>query len=163
MFILGHISFPSLIFIAIAEIFRIEYTSLHIILLTIFSVLPDIDMIYLFIKSRRQNRVLSHHDFFTHWPIIYLPFLLLLILHHNIYTIIMAFGVYSHLIMDTFASGKGIKWAFPLSRRYYNFFASKTAGKENTLWLKTYRSTTFFKMEIVGFLLLVYILLFVHA
>jgi hypothetical protein len=159
MFILGHLSFPSIIFIAVAEIFGIEYTYLHIILLMLFSVLPDIDIVYAVIKSRTIHNKYSHHEFFTHWPVTYSPLIMLMLLHPNIYTAVMVLGVYSHMIMDTFISGKGIMWSQPLSRKYYNFFAGRTTGKENTDWLRAYVKTASFKTEIVGFLLLMYFLM----
>ena len=160
---LAHLSFPYIILVIVSYLLGINITGEHIILLLIFSVLPDFDLVVHFIikktKGEKFSFNINHHKWLSHWPIFYAPFLILFIIHPSITTFVMMYGLYSHLLLDTFADGHGIMWLKPLSKKWFNYFAEKTRGKLGLKWLKAYTKTVFYKTErITAIIMMLHIL-----
>ena len=56
MIILSHIAYPSLIFMILANLLGIEYSISHLMILIVFSMLPDIDLLFhLFVKKENYD------------------------------------------------------------------------------------------------------------
>lgn len=156
---LGHISYPTLVFMLFAYVFKIGYSFSDIMLLIFFSMLPDLDIVVHYIlNSGKIDNNARHHAWFTHWPITYTPFLILFLIYHNMNFFLMTFGIYFHLLLDIFFSGDGIMWFYPFSKKYFNFFADKTKNRIGFEWLAAYKKLPIFKIDIISFSALMFIL-----
>ncbi|MFX1294433.1 MAG: metal-dependent hydrolase [Promethearchaeota archaeon] len=130
-------------------------TGLGIAFGIIFGLIPDFDII-LFLKdllkgdkSKRLGKTFKHHEFPTHYPILYSPLIILVIFIPNIYTITIITTIYLHLLLDTFYTSDGIKWLYPFNRKFYVLLSDKTIGKQGAYWEKAYKTTIFFKLEFI--------------
>ena len=85
----------------------------------------------------------------THFPIVYSPLIILVILLPNIYTISIVTVIYVHLFVDSFCTSDGIKWLYPFNKKYYGFLNDKTKGKHGILWQNEYMTTPLYKIEFV--------------
>ncbi|MCF8215885.1 MAG: metal-dependent hydrolase [Chlorobium sp.] len=88
------------------------------------SVAPDTDMIYYYLFDYRQY---SHHQYVTHFPLLWLFFLLLSfvwILFHKkwgqypVYAVIFTLGGFVHILMDTIVGGSMLLLA-PFDYRHF--------------------------------------------
>jgi hypothetical protein len=158
MQILAHTSFPYLLFIIGTFLLGINVRGEHILLLLLFTMLPDLDLVVQFItgliKKQPFDFNVNHHKWPSHLPIYYSPFIILFIFFPSVTTFVMMYGVYSHLLLDTLADSHGIMWFFPYSKKWFNYVAEKTRGKQGIRWLKAYSQTVFFKTEQVTFIVM---------
>ena len=155
MTILGHITIPLFLYINYSNFTGNEIEIIKVATLVTSSVLPDLDIFYqLFTNKSKIKNNFRHHKWFTHWPIFYLPFLFLSLFIDSEFLKIMVFGIYSHLILDSFSAGDGIMWLFPFSKKFTNFFSSQTNGHHGKEWLEIYTKTPTFKLEILFALLM---------
>ena len=121
-----------------------------------FSILPDFDVIYYFIKSKgrlKLNMKYQHHlNSLSHFPIIFSPVIIIFIIclitnFYPLYSLISVIGIYcGHFLFDTIASGDGIMWGKnPFKRnkyaRFINKYCSKTDGYHGRYWDARYRQT----------------------
>lgn len=105
-----------LLSLGVAEYFGVEATPLLIAFGIACALLPDIDVITLPFGT-------WYHRTFTHYPIIYLPLVVLAYIFLNpLYATIFTLAVYAHLIHDTFGIGWGVAWLWPFSERKFLFF-----------------------------------------
>ena len=161
MIILSHASYPSLLFIIIAKLFHIQYSFSDLLILIFFSILPDFDFLfYRFIKRKKYDSNFQHRKWFTHWPITYIPLLILLFFFPSLELFLVCFGIFSHLILDTFLAGDGIMWFYPLSKKFFNFFAKSTNGHHGPEWFNIYKKMTIYKIDILAFVILLLVLFF---
>ncbi len=89
----------------------------HLFLYT-FSTLPFCH--YLVEKSKKRKEFIEatrHHRLPSHWPLIYLPLLFLLLFFPNTKLIVVCFGIYSHFILDTLSGG--VRWFAPFSQKSF--------------------------------------------
>lgn len=136
-------------------VFGVTPTLLGIALAILFALLPDIDGILLIIrrikgeKSKAFGAEFKHHEYPTHFPIIYSPLIILAIVLPNIYTISIVTGIYLHLFLDSFYTSDGIKWLYPLKDKYYGSLSEGIKGKHGMFWQSEYMGTPFYKLEFV--------------
>lgn len=127
-----------LLSILVGTIFNIDISAFWIISGILFALLPDIDMVSYFIKTRILKKPVDDHRSFTHYPIVYLP---LIIATYFIvgapYSVLFALCVYFHFIHDTLWLGWGISWFWPITSRKFKFFPDKH-GKISSQFLMTW-------------------------
>lgn len=156
---LGHVSCPTLLFILIAQLFNIQYSWSDLLILIFFSILPDFDFLfYRFVKKKNFDSDFDHHKWFTHWPITYTPLLILLLFFPRLKLFLICYGLYFHLILDTFLAGSGIRWLYPFSKKALNLFAKKTNSYHGEEWFKVYKKTVMWKTEIGALAILIIVL-----
>lgn len=132
---------------------------LIVFLIVFFGLFPDLDGFYWKIKEKQKmDTKFQHHLYYwTHWPISYIPLILIFIVCviFNFYPelfLIPVIGIYcGHLIPDSISTGDGIMWGkLPWKKtryaRYTNLFSSKTDGYHGGFWSARYRKTIFFKI-----------------
>jgi hypothetical protein len=127
-----------------------------------FSLLPDFDAIYYFLKSKGRLKLTmeyQHHlNSLTHFPLIFTPVIIIFILsvilnYYPLFFLISVVGLYGgHFIIDSIASGDGIMWGKnPFRRKKYARFTNKysdnTDGYHGRYWDVRYRQT---KMAKIG-------------
>ncbi|MHA1129452.1 MAG: metal-dependent hydrolase [Candidatus Helarchaeota archaeon] len=121
----------------------------------VFGLLPDFDVFLVLPELIRRDRSVvkgtkfRHHEFPSHYPLLYSPFILLVIFLPSIITFTMITALYLHLIGDSFCSSNGVQWLAPFSHRYTNFLSSKTQDKHGGYWAQAYQTTIFYKLEFV--------------
>jgi hypothetical protein len=128
---------------------------LGIALSILFGLLPDFDMV-IFLKyiikgerSKLSGTTFKHHEFPTHFPLLYSPLIVVAIIIPHIYTLSMVTAVYLHFFMDTFYTSDGIKWLYPFNKKFYLLSSAKTGGKQGIYWEKEYQTTFFYKLEFI--------------
>lgn len=155
MTILSHASYPSLLFIIITRLLYIQYSLSDLLILIFFSILPDIDFLfYKFIKRKKYDSNFQHHKWFTHWPITYVPLLILLLFFPSLKLFLICYGLFSHLILDTFLAGDGMMWFYPFSKKFFNIFAKKTNNHHGPEWFNIYKKIFIWKIDILAFAVL---------
>ena len=162
----SHIAYPYIIANTVAWLLGVKLTLQENLLLILFSILPDIDLVIHWVQTRitgiKFNPGINHHLWPSHWPITYTPLLLALLIWPNTTLLLMTFGIYSHLILDTIACSWGIMWFYPFSKHWYNYFSLKFKGiNDGLLWRRKWNTTTFHLVEMISlFLVAVHILFF---
>ncbi|MFH0868295.1 MAG: metal-dependent hydrolase [Candidatus Woesearchaeota archaeon] len=160
MFITAHIAYPTLIFMLIANLFNINYSSTHILILIFFSILPDLDnLVYGIITRSKKNLYGPHRKWFTHWPITYTPFLVLLCFKPSLVLALICFGIYFHFFLDTFLSEDGMMWLAPFSKKFFIFSKINLKERGGNFWFREYRKKLIFKVEVFSFVFLIIALL----
>jgi hypothetical protein len=104
------------------------------------ALLPDIDMLwYWYAKKYRTSKVLDNHRSITHYPVVYIPVVLVLYFYFGFHiAIVFSLLVLYHLVHDTFFIGWGVKWFWPVSQRSFKIFPDrngKVTGKLMLSWL----------------------------
>ena len=135
--------------------------SYYFIAIIFFSIFPDFDAIYYFIKNKGRMKLTmkyQHHlNSLTHLPLIYSPFIIVFIISlitnfYPLYFLISVVGIYcGHFLFDTIASGDGIMWVKnPFKRhsyvRFINIYCGKTDGYHGRYWDARYRQTKICKI-----------------
>ncbi len=164
----SHIAYPYIIANIVALIFGAPLTFEQNILLILFCLLPDFDYVISWLHKKftgmRFHAGVNHHEWASHWPISYIPLALLFIIMPNTYTLLMLFGILSHLALDSFACAWGVMWLYPFSTRWFNYQAARfkdiTDGVE---WLRVWSKTNYFRVELVALsLTAVHLFIFVY-
>jgi len=78
---------------------------------------PDIDMLYFHLIDKGK---IHHHEYFTHYPIVWFGLLALYLLYFNIYYFIFILNGCMHLILDSLVGD--ILWLAPFSHKYFSLF-----------------------------------------
>ena len=148
----SHIAYPYIIINLLTYITPLKVTPAQNLLLAVFSILPDSDYLirYLVAKIRREKIRLNevqHHKWPSHWPISYLPLLVIFLMTPSVTTFLMVFGVYSHLVLDLIATGDGIMLFYPFKKNFYMILSKHTKGKMGWEWVKTYKKLRVYKLE----------------
>jgi len=127
-----------------------------IFLIVFFSIVPDLDSIYYYIKLKGKielNMKFQHHyTSFMHYPLVYVPFIIAFVISlifdfFPLYFLIPVVGIYiGHFLFDTIACGDGIMWCknpFKKDRyaRFINLCCSKTDGYHGKYWNARYQQT----------------------
>lgn len=159
MIFLAHAAYPALLFAIFAKFSSTTYSLFDFLILIFFSILPDLDFLfYKIFKKGKYDSDFQHHQWPSHWPIIYLPLFILLILFPNLKLFLICYGLLSHFIMDTFLSGDGIMWLYPFSKRFFSLCDKKTKGCHGIKWFKLYKKKTIYKIDLLGFVALLFLL-----
>ncbi len=156
----SHIAYPYIIANTIAWLLGVKLTLKQNLLLMLFSVLPDVDLLIHWLQTRitniKFNPGINHHLWPSHWPISYVPLVLIMIIWPSTTTILMVFGIYSHLVLDSIACAWGIMWFYPFSKHWYNYFALKFRGiNDGFSWLKKWNQTGFHTAELISLALVI--------
>jgi hypothetical protein len=106
-------------------VFKTEATPVALGLSALAGLLPDVDgLVAMMVKRQRplQQKV-QHHRYVTHTPLFYLVLTMLLSLVAPLETTVV-FGVlmFTHLVLDSWATDDGIMWLWPVGRRQYALF-----------------------------------------
>ncbi len=140
----------------------------------IFGLFPDFDGIYYLIKKRGEGGIdteFQHHLYYwTHWPISYIPVIILFIfsLIFNFYPeyfLMPVVGIYGgHLFFDSISCGDGIMWGkIPWKKeqygRYINLMPDGSDGYHGVYWEARYRKTIISKIGNIAVLISVVILI----
>jgi hypothetical protein len=136
-------------------ILGIAPTFLGIVVGVVFGVLPDFDVLIMLFSAMRGGKFkmdgldFKHHEFPSHFPLIYSPLIVIVIIFPNIYTFTMISALYLHLFVDSFYTSDGIKWLYPFKDKYYSLQSEKIKGKHGILWAFEYKKTPLYKLEFV--------------
>lgn len=99
------------------------------------ALLPDIDIFWYGIKRLLGSEQHDHRSF-THYPLLYIPVIgLVYIFFGGMPAVVLALGVYLHLLHDTIGMGAGIAWLAPFSYRKYQLWPV-TEGDGH--WIRNY-------------------------
>lgn len=147
---LAHASYPfmaaNIVAYAIGKPLSLEL-SLWIIL---FSLIPDFDYGVDFLQKKLRGEKYTippfHHAWPSHWPIVYTPLIFASIIWPAPYVIAATASIYMHLFMDMFFCSEGIMLLYPVSKRWYNFFAGRTQAKPGMLWNRAYNLLKVFRV-----------------
>lgn len=140
---------------------------IYSLLILLFGNLPDFDSIYWHLKGGKYDNHFQHHLYFwSHWPMAYLPLLILTIITFftNLlfdFMFVMVIGIYMHLVGDTACCGDGMMWGkIPWKKDqfavFFNFFSSKTDGYHGAYWTARWKTTAMFqiaRIEAVGIII----------
>lgn len=159
MHFLAHLSYPYVLAngaaLALGKTIPWQYN----IILILFSLFPDIDVVFDFVKqmfsSKKYKVPLVHHQNPTHWPIVYVPLLVLALITLEPFLLMAAGAIYLHLFMDTFFCNQGVMWFYPFKRKWFNFFARETRRKLGWAWNDAYRKLGIYNIDKFAFSLLV--------
>lgn len=91
----------------------------------ILAITPDIDV---FIQKIAENKTDSNHRKFTHYPIFLVPLFFTLYYFSSFWACLIFSCFLVHFIHDSAGNEEnkwGIKWIWPLSENYYQFFGKK--------------------------------------
>jgi len=148
-----------------------------VFLIVFFSMIPDLDIFYGGLKKgglKNLDENFQHHYFsLAHYPIIYIPFVLLFIItliveFYPRYFLIPVVGIYiGHFVFDTIACGDGIMWGKnPLKKekyaRFINIFHHKTDGYHGMYWDARYRQTFIGKLGNIAVIVSAFIIQVFH-
>jgi hypothetical protein len=146
---------------------------IYSLLIILFGNLPDFDSIYWHFKGGKFDNHFQHHLYFwSHWPIAYLPVVILTLiafLTHFLFDLmfVAVFGIYMHLIADTACCGDGMMWGkVPWKKDqfaiFYNFFSSKTDGYHGSYWTARWRTTLMFQIGRIEGIIIIFFLIWLQ-
>ncbi len=130
-----------------------------VLLIVILGAFPDFDAIYWLIKKRGSGGAIDtefqHHLYFwTHWPISYIPLIIIFIVSLIFdffpeyffpeYFLVPVVGIFGHLLFDSISCGDGIMWGkIPWKKdryaRFVNLFPGNCDGYHGFYWEARYR------------------------
>lgn len=116
--------------IFLSHIFKTDLSPWFITGGVLFSLLPDVDLFAeLAQRGRIGGRVQGHHRELTHFPLTYLPALVLVyFIFGKIWSLLFGLCVFLHFLHDSVGMGWGIKWWWPFSNKSYKFFSEKNGN-----------------------------------
>ncbi|UYP44595.1 hypothetical protein NEF87_000880 [Candidatus Lokiarchaeum ossiferum] len=129
-------------------------------LIIIWGNFPDIDALFHLLQKKDPNDMnFQHHlEYWTHWPISYIPIFLMAIISwilnwQSEFFLFLVVGILSHLIADSACCGDGLMWRkIPWKSNQFspfvNLFSSKTDGYHGGYWVPRWRQTIMFKISI---------------
>ena len=132
-----------------------------------FGTFPDLDGLVFALKGKdpNSNNFQHHMYFWSHWPISYLPVIILFLISWvlNWYPqifLLPAVGIYTHLLSDSACCGDGMMWTkVPWKKDqfapFYNFFSRQTDGYHGGYWQVRWRRTWMYKIAQVEGLVII--------
>jgi hypothetical protein len=112
--------------IFIARTLDISMSLLFPIMGALFVLLPDIDMLIYWYRTRVIKKPQDDHRSWTHYPVVYVPISILVYVTFGLfYGTLFTACIYFHLIHDTVWLGWGISWLWPISSRKFKCFPDK--------------------------------------
>jgi len=164
MHALAHISYPyilvNLVAILIGKPIPLEYN----VMLILFSMIPDGDYIINFlmqkIEGKKYKVPLNHHSWPSHWPIVYVPLLIVALVTMSPFFLLGISAIYLHLFMDLFFDSDGMMLFYPFSKKKYKFFSKNTKNTLGLDWNKAYSKLLIYKVDRWAFLIFVLMFIF---
>ncbi len=161
----SHVAYPYLFVFFLSKVFGFQVSLFHYLLLIVASMIPDFDYVIHWFYTKLTGRFfrldVNHHEWPSHWPIVYSPFLLWFLLSPSVTSFVLFFGVYSHLLLDSVACLWGIRWLAPFSNRWFNYAVANLNHHKSALsWLKAWKSSRFRVAELVALSLVIIHLFF---
>jgi len=149
--IISHFSWAVVLFKIVAWILQIKYGFSDLLLLIFSSTLPDFDFFFhRIVRKKGLDSDFRHHEWPTHWPLVYSPVILIAIIFPSLRTILICFGCFLHFVMDSFFTADGIMWLAPISKKSFLFCGKETMGNYHGWdWFKRYRKLWIYKLDIV--------------
>ncbi len=145
---LAHICGSYILLLVYYNFFAFNESFLVTIVCLVFSLVPDLDLIYFFRKGS-----VMHHNWITHTPMPYfLLSMTIFLLFEKEIGLGILIGAMSHMFMDCIGSGDGIMLLWPISKRKFALFRLNSHGFE---WLKKYVRNFGF-LELLLFFLTIY-------
>ena len=110
-----------------SHVFHIQITPVFVLLNIVLSYLPDTDVpVELLQRGRLGGREHGSHRGLTHYPILYLvTTTILYFVLGSSWAVIFFVNTFTHLLLDSFGSGWGLKWFWPVSTDQYKLFTNK--------------------------------------
>ena len=148
----AHFSYPFLLWLLISIIFGHLVTTQEAFMVLFAALAPDIDfLLEIYLTRKNPNKISNHHNFITHAPLFYMPFVIGIGIWNIKYGILVFYGLATHFLMDTLISPRGIKWLYPFKGKYYSL-TDFTKGIEDTnKWLKAYKKLPIYKYDNIAF------------
>lgn len=119
----------------LVNLFNLEYQLVYYIFGIIFSIILDLDALDEFVKfgnvSASKERPKDHRDGF-HYPIIWIIVGIIFIFINNFWGTLFLTSIMVHFLNDSWGTGWGIQWLWPLSNRSYKFFSRKNVDADVT-------------------------------
>ncbi|PIN81152.1 hypothetical protein COV13_02150 [Candidatus Woesearchaeota archaeon CG10_big_fil_rev_8_21_14_0_10_32_9] len=151
MHLMSHLAYPYILLNLFAGIVGGNIPIEYVIVFVFFSVLPDFDYLLDLIRQKTKRKKYEvpghHHSWPSHWPIVYSPLILVAAITQDAFFILAAIAVFIHLAMDMFFCNEGVMFFYPFSKKWYNFFAENTKGKEGLDWNKAYNKLVIHKFD----------------
>lgn len=110
--------------IIVSKLFSLELTPLLVGAGIGSALLPDIDFIYSLARNGHSNhRAVAKHRDIIHYPLIYLPFGVLLAMPFGFqWSLLFLLASLGHFLHDSIGIGWGIPWLWPFINKNYSFF-----------------------------------------
>ncbi len=137
-----------------------------VLLIVISGMIPDFDTIYWYVKKRGEHQIntteFQHHLYFwTHWPISWIPLIILFIISllfnfYPEYFLVPVVGIYGgHFLFDSISCGDGLMWGkIPWKKeqygRYINLLPDGPDGYHGVYWEARYRKTFISKIGTIA-------------
>ena len=126
-------------------------------IIVICSILPDFDGLFFVFKGKDpHSNEFQHHLYFgTHWPITYIPLIVIFIITWIFnwipeFFLALVVGVYGHLLADSACCGDGLMWTKSYDRTkfapFINLFSKQTDGYHGGYWTVRWRKTKMYKI-----------------
>lgn len=99
---------------------------------------PDIDALVWLVRSRgRIDEWMHRHRDLLHYPLLFVPVAALVgwTIQGSMGAVLLAGCSFAHFLHDSGSEGWGIRWLWPLDRRYFQFVRS-TGGWERRIWTR---------------------------
>lgn len=140
--VLTDVGMGIIIFHLMGKLFHYEFSLYFYLVGIFFSLLPDSDLFLM-----KTGMVKDHHQFPTHYPLVFMPTICLLVfgiilitgvVHPAFWTSVAALCLFFHYLDDTWGrtSGIGLRWFMPWDRRYYSFCPSRILTEEEVKEIK---------------------------
>ncbi len=157
----AHVSYPFLLAIIVGTFFHYNFSVFQLLVIMLFAWLPDFDYpVALYLSKKYPNKKIRHHEFITHSPLFYLPFLLIIALFDWEIAFLAFYGLLTHFIMDSLIAPDGIRWFYPFSRKYYLWTGYTKGIFETEAWLRAYKKLLIYKLDNIAFLLTIILVIY---
>lgn len=115
-----------------------EPTATHLFIGIACALLPDLDFLYHYVKTRETSAYKAHpydHREGLHYPLLFIPIgsVLFFAIFGPVYATFFCLGALSHFLHDSVGIGWGIKWLYPLVKKNYKFFCDKNGSPSSQL------------------------------
>ncbi|MFW5853399.1 MAG: metal-dependent hydrolase [Patescibacteria group bacterium] len=114
--------------ILITHIFDIDYSILYLFFGILFSILPDLDAIDEFFKYKSvaasKDRPKDHRDGW-HYPVIWVFVGVVITILDSFWGVFFLSSIIVHFLNDSWGTGWGIQWLWPISNKSYKFLSHK--------------------------------------
>jgi len=134
-----------------------HFSFFDLIKLTLFSILPNLNFLTGQL-AEKLHRPSQHHQWLSHQPFTYLPFVIFLFFYPNPKLFLACFGLYSHFILDTLFGGR-IMWLYPFSSKFFGLFSEKFKNYSGLDYFRAYKKSLIYKIDILAFFTLLIILI----
>lgn len=157
----AHASYPFLLAVLVGAFFHYNFSSFQILVIMLFAWLPDLDYpLAMYLNKKYPGRHIGHHQFITHAPLFYLPFLLVIAYFDWRIALLALYGLLTHFVMDSLIAPDGIRWLYPFSKKYYLWTGYTKGIFETEAWLQAYKKLPIYKFDNLAFLLTIILVIY---